>query len=170
MYVKNASGKCCRCTRVYRHPKANEKKHTWTLLRRLVGLSSLSWLCFGDFNKILNPNEKIRGVDRNANLIAEFRDVVLDCKLIDLGSKGHPFTWCNRKFRPFCIEEKLDRFFCNEECRTEFHDDAATNLIHWEFDHCPIMMEVRERQRSLVYEIRNFNRIYYEDMWSSYEE
>ncbi|KAK9218053.1 hypothetical protein WN943_006687 [Citrus x changshan-huyou] len=109
------------------------------------------------------------GVDKNANLIAEFRDV-LDCKLIDLGSKGHPFTWCNRQFGPLCIEEKIDRFFCNEEWRTEFHDDVATNLIHWESDYCPVMMEVRERQQSLVYERRNFNRIYCEDMWSRYEE
>lgn len=95
---------------------------------------------------------------------------MLDCKLIDLGSKGHPFTWCNRQFGPLCIEEKIDRFFCNEEWRTEFHDDVATNLIHWESDYCPVMMEVRERQRSLVYERRNFNRIYCEDMWSRYEE
>lgn len=108
MYVKNTNKKCWRCTRVYGHPKANEKKHTWTLLRRLAGLSSLPWLCFGDFNEILNPNEKIGGVNRNANLIAEFRDAVLDCKLIDLGSKGHPFTWCNRQFGPFCIEWRVE--------------------------------------------------------------
>lgn len=56
--VQNAQGKSWRGTGIYGHPQASQKKHTWTLLRRLAGLSSLPWLCFGDFKKILSLNEK----------------------------------------------------------------------------------------------------------------
>lgn len=110
----------------YRYPKSNKKKHSWTLLRRMSGLSSLPWLCFSDFNEILYSNKKTGGLDRNANVIAEFSDAVKECKLIDLESRGHPFTWSNRQLGPYCIEEKLDRFFYNQEWRAEFHVDLTT--------------------------------------------
>lgn len=103
-------------------------------------------------------------------MVADFREFVKDCKLEDVGYKGHPFTWSNRRFGPHYIEERLDRFMCNQEWRAEFYDWPATNLIHWESNHCPIMMVVQNRQRSLNYEKRSFNRIHYEDMWSSYDE
>ncbi|KAL9444311.1 hypothetical protein AB3S75_017490 [Citrus x aurantiifolia] len=118
--VQNAQGKSWRGIGIYEHPQANQKKHTWTLLRRLAGLSSLSWLCFGDFNEILSLNEKTRGLDRSVDAVGEFREAVRDCSLIDLGSRGYPFTWSNRQFGPKLIEEKLDSFFCNQEWRTEF--------------------------------------------------
>lgn len=111
--VRNAQGKVWRGARVYEHPKASQKKHTWTLLRRLAGLFSLPWLCFGNFNEILNLNEKIGGLDKSVEAIEKFREAIRDCKLVDLGSRGYPFTWSNRQFGPQLIEEKLDRFFCN---------------------------------------------------------
>ena len=46
---------------IYGHPEANQKKHTWTLLRRLADLVVSPWLCFGDFNEVLNLNEKMGG-------------------------------------------------------------------------------------------------------------
>lgn len=136
-------------------------------MRRLACMSSLPWLCFGDF-KILNLNEKSEGLDRNAGAIAEFRDV-RECKLVDLGSRGYPFTWSNRQFGPCLIEEKFDRFMCNQEWKIDFRDDLATNLAHWESDHRLIMMEINGRQRSLVYEKKTFTRIHYKDMCSSCE-
>ena len=83
MQVQRADGKLWRCTGIYGHPKTQQKKHTWTLLKRLAGLFSLPWLCFRDFNEILNLNQKTGGVQR-------------DARVIDLGSRGHPFTWSNR--------------------------------------------------------------------------
>ena len=63
----------------------------------------------------------------------------------------------------------LDSFMCNKEWKTEFYDDLATNLVHWESDHSLVMMGIKGRQRSLVYEKKIFTRIHYEDMRSSYE-
>ena len=91
-------------------------------------------------------NEKTGDVQRYAKVIADFRDAVKECKLIDLGSRGHPFTWFNRQFGPYLIEEKLDRFLCNQEWRVEFYDDLATNLVNWESDHCPVMIEAKENE------------------------
>lgn len=56
--VEVENGKHMRCTGVYGHPKASQKKHTWTLLRWLAGLSFSSWFYFGNFNEILHLDEK----------------------------------------------------------------------------------------------------------------
>ena len=74
--VQYGSGKKWRCTGVYGHPKTQQKKHTWTLLRRLTGLSSKPWLCFGDFNEILSLNEKNEGNEKNIRMVSEFREAV----------------------------------------------------------------------------------------------
>lgn len=81
-----------RCMGIYGHLKMGQKKHTWTLLRQSVGLFDSPWLYFGDFNEILYTNEKLGGHDRNLNLISEFREVLQNCNLVNLGCKGYPFT------------------------------------------------------------------------------
>ncbi|KAL9420507.1 hypothetical protein AB3S75_038141 [Citrus x aurantiifolia] len=51
--IHNGNGSSWRCTGVYGHPESEQKKHTWSLLRRLAGMSSLPWLCFGILTKFL---------------------------------------------------------------------------------------------------------------------
>ena len=70
--VQTERGKLVRCMGIYGHPETDKKRHTWTLLRRLAGLSSTTWLCFGDFNEILHLHEKNEGNDRNSNAVSEF--------------------------------------------------------------------------------------------------
>ena len=88
------------------------------------------WLCFGDFNELLNSNEKMGSLDRNAGMVADFRESVKDCKLKDVGCRGHRLTWSNMRFGPHYIDERLDRFMCNQKWRAKFYDCLATNLIH----------------------------------------
>lgn len=92
-----------------------------------------------------------------------------DCQLIDLGCNRYLFTWSNNKFGPDFVEEMLDRFLCNKEWRDIFDDCAVSNLETWTSNHCPVLMEVNERGCMLCYKRKNASRVYYEDMWSSYE-
>lgn len=73
--VHGDSGSYWRCIGIYGHLESYQKQHTWNLLRRLASLSSLSWLCFGDFNEILQLNEKIGKQDRSVYIVNEFREV-----------------------------------------------------------------------------------------------
>lgn len=50
-------------------------------------MSFLPWLCF-DFNEILNLNETMGGNEKNSSRVHEFRQVVRDCGLTDLGLNG----------------------------------------------------------------------------------
>lgn len=87
--VREVDGKQWRCTGIYGHPEVGQKRHTWTLLKRLAGLFTYPWICFGDFNEILNPNEKISGNDRNLNMVDEFREAVRECKLANIECRGY---------------------------------------------------------------------------------
>ena len=162
--IHNENGSSWRCIGVYGHPKSEKKKHTWSLLRRLAGMSSLPWLCFGDFNEIFNLNEKVGGKERNPSRVHEFRQAVRDCRLLDLGLKGYPFTWSNRRFGPQLIEERLDRFFCNQNWGSLYQETAAKNLISWSSDHSPILMELIGKETGQRYKRRTFRRVHYEDM------
>ena len=123
--VHSENGSLWRCTRIYGHPETDQKQHTWTLLRRLAKLFSLLWLCLGDFNEILKLDEKTGKNDRRVSSINEFREAINVCGLKELGCKGYPFTWSNRRFGPHLVEERLDRFLCRKAWGSMFHETAV---------------------------------------------
>ncbi|KAL5812831.1 hypothetical protein ACOSQ3_027781 [Xanthoceras sorbifolium] len=51
-----------RFTGFYGNPDPSQRVHSWTLLQRLHGLTSLYWLCGRDFNEIMSDLEKIGGL------------------------------------------------------------------------------------------------------------
>lgn len=66
-------------------------------IKRLIVLSSLLWLCFGDFNGVLNLNEKLRRGDKRVSMVNNFREAIKDCDLMDLESIRYHCTWSNRR-------------------------------------------------------------------------
>lgn len=63
-------------------------------------------MCFVDFNKILNLNEKLGGKGITLIMVAAFRKAINDCNLVDLRCRVYPFIWSNRKFEPHFVEER----------------------------------------------------------------
>ena len=115
-------------------------------------MSSIPWICFGDFNEILHLREKIGGNNINVGLITAFREAINDSRLTDLGYKGYLFTWCNRRFGPHIIEERLDRAFCYKNWGGVFQELPIQHIETWSSDHYPIVMEVVEKGRRAKYE------------------
>ena len=126
-------------------------------------------MCFGDFNEILRLDEKSGGNDKNIQRVSEFREAVQDSTLADLGYKRYQFTWCNGRDGQHFVEERLDRFLCNEEWGNHFQEQSCQNLVSVGSDHYPIMMEIKEIGLGLQYMKKTFPRVHYEDMWSSYD-
>ncbi|XP_024038343.1 uncharacterized protein LOC112097373 [Citrus clementina] len=90
-------------------------------------------------------------------------------QLSDISYKGYPYTWSNGRFGPAFVEERLDRFVCNNAWRDVFSDGAATNIDSWTSDHCPVVMEVQVRGSGMNFNQRRATLIHYEDMWSPYD-
>lgn len=72
------------------------------------------WLIMGDFNKILDEEEHSSYEDSGLTTggMQEFENIVQHCRLVDLGSQGPKFTWCNKREEGL-ICKKLDRFLVN---------------------------------------------------------
>ncbi|KAH9723192.1 reverse transcriptase domain-containing protein [Citrus sinensis] len=167
--VSSESGLRWRCTGIYGHPELSQKHNTWTLMKRLASLFSYPWCCFGDFNEIMHMHEKNGGNERNLNRVAEFREAVQSCNLQDMGCKGYPYTWSNKRYGDHLIEERLDRFLCSKDWGINFQESVGTNLVNWSSDHCPIILDFHERSKNSRHAGKSLPRDYYEDMWSSHE-
>lgn len=50
-----------------------------------------------DFNEVTSLDEKLGGLLKCPRLIGALRNLIDDCSLVDLGSKGFRFTWSNKR-------------------------------------------------------------------------
>ena len=63
--VTESSGFKWQITGFYGNPKVHRRKESWDLLKVLNRKFQFPWLCFGDFNKIVSPAEKMGGARRS---------------------------------------------------------------------------------------------------------
>lgn len=117
-----------------------EKKHTWTLLRRLAPLSSIPWLCGGDFNQILHKEEKQGGQLQYIDTLLEFQETLKVYDLSDSGSTGYPHTWTTNRREEGLVQERLDRFVASSSWKDSvYRAVSVTNIDAWGSDHSPIL-------------------------------
>jgi len=78
-------------------PKSHRKHLACKLLHDLASLRSEDkWLAFGDLNLILSQDDKSGGVSSQVNCMDEFKKVIFDLNLVDLGFVGKWYTWSNK--------------------------------------------------------------------------
>ena len=65
----------------------------------------------GDFNAILNPEEKRDGKRWSSESQRDFSNFVDDSGLVEIHFKKGEFTWTNRREGFLNIVEKVDKFF-----------------------------------------------------------
>ncbi|KAF4379607.1 hypothetical protein F8388_023624 [Cannabis sativa] len=128
-----------RFTGFYGNPKASSRSDSWRLLCRLKDLFALPWICGGDFNEILSISEKKGGADRSLSAMAEFQQALDKCSLVDMGYDGQCFTWLNKRQGAAHVQERLDRFCCNQDWHELFPSGnvCTGDFIH--SDHRPVV-------------------------------
>ena len=93
-----------------------ERRILWSYMRMIAAASySNPWICVGDFNAVLQPQEifgGIRGRDRGAD---EFTNAIYSTFLVDLRFIGIYFTWSNKRSnQEQFIMKKLDMVLINQ--------------------------------------------------------
>ncbi|KAH1032405.1 hypothetical protein J1N35_044579 [Gossypium stocksii] len=77
----------------YGSPYTHSRKVSWDLLRNLSRSQGLPWMVCGDFNKILYSFKNVGSVPKEEKRMVDFRDVLVDYQLIDVGYLGTWFIW-----------------------------------------------------------------------------
>ena len=139
--IRGAGMSHWRLTGYYGYPESARRRESWDLLRYLATISSLPWICLGDFNDLLfnyekrgrraQPNWKLRG----------FREAVADAGLVDLGMAGYPFTWERSRGAEEWVEERLNRALANTAWCNLFPQAKVWSLEATCSDHLPIFVD-----------------------------
>ncbi|XP_074312844.1 uncharacterized protein LOC141648228 [Silene latifolia] len=117
------------------------------------------WCVCGDFNSVLNFNERI-GREVQWAEIAVFRDCVAYCGSVDIKGQGTFYTWNNKQIPSSRGFLSLYRFMVNSECIDLYPDSYAHFLLEGLFDHNPCVCHrrtIREKKKSTFH---------YYNMWS----
>lgn len=76
-------------TGIYGHPETQNKYLTWELMKSLRNtIGSCQWLICGDFNEVVDHNEKWRGWRKIESKLEAFKEAISQCALQDLGFSG----------------------------------------------------------------------------------
>ena len=117
-----------RFTGFYGSPTVLGKLAAWDLIWVLRGHHTLPWLCGGDFNELLQAEEKWGRVARSDSQMSAFRRVVDECGFVDLGFVGSPYTWWNKQTGPARVLERLDRCLATADWFLKFPTSRVTHL------------------------------------------
>jgi hypothetical protein len=81
----------------------------WPALCALKASSTLPWFVAGDLNEALWQHEHLSVcLSREKKMIA-FRDTLMVCELKDIGFRGIPFTYDNKRRGQANVKVRLDR-------------------------------------------------------------
>ena len=144
VFMEKVGGRSFRFTGFYGNPMTSKRKKSWALLKHLSHIYVLSlWLCIGDFNEVLDNNERVGRGFRPAWQIQNFRDCVAHCGLHDIGFNGHPFNWRRKRFSSHdgdCAAARLDRTLVSDSWILAFQGMGVTHLPVQNSDHCPLLV------------------------------
>lgn len=103
---------------IYAHNSVRDGLELWDSICELTSSINRPWVLMGDFNCNLYSSKKIRGNPVPHDRVSDFRDCLMDTRLIDLSSFGL-FTWSNLQ-KNSLIQSKLDRVLCNHPWINDF--------------------------------------------------
>ncbi|GAA0156990.1 hypothetical protein LIER_14350 [Lithospermum erythrorhizon] len=99
--------------------------------------------------------------------LENFRQVVEECGLIDLGYFGFPFTWCNNFVSPYSTRARLDRALASKDWRDTFPNARLSLLSTNTSDHTPIYLNLGTKSNVVL---KTRSRFRFEEGWCLYEE
>ena len=135
MFICTANGAKWRSTFIYGEPKASQRYVMWELMRRIKPMGSGTWFMVGDFNEAMWQNEHFSRHKRSSSMMANFRSVLYDCNLFDLGFHGVPWTYNNKQEGNKNVKVRLDRAVACPQWSALFPDCKVSHIISSRSDH-----------------------------------
>ncbi|XP_070032638.1 uncharacterized protein [Nicotiana tomentosiformis] len=102
-------------TAVYSKCPPEERRDMWSSLELTNLQVKVPWCIGGDFNVILDPDEKKGSRPYRMSKSLEFSTCMDNCGMMDLDFVGPKYTWCNNWEPRRRIWKRLDRVFINDQ-------------------------------------------------------
>ncbi|XP_074271397.1 uncharacterized protein LOC141595333 [Silene latifolia] len=134
-----ASQKLIEVTFVYAFNARQDRRELWDQLISTSTQVTNPWLCLGDFNVVLNMDERLGSSHVQLADINEFKHCLDVCNLVDHPATGYHFTW-NNKQGDGLRWAKLDRILASSLWLTNIHS-TATFLSAGISDHSPCKLK-----------------------------
>lgn len=145
---------------VYAFHSVVGRRPLWLNLRDFGSRCSGSWLVLGDFNCVMNFEEKCNGLPVSEYETKDLKDCCVDLSLSDLPSSGCRFTWSNNT-----VMSKLDRVLANNSWALEGLYGHVEFLPSGSLlDHSPGIVSILRPPRPRTKSFKFFN------MWASHAD
>ena len=132
----NALPSNIRISVIYAKCSIRERVPLWDYIRSLAS-TNMPWIVGGDFNTIVNSDERIGGCAPNLTSMEDFANCIIDSGLVDIGFSGASTTW----ERPDgSIKQRLDRILLNHEFLTKFPVNSITHGVYSISDHRALLL------------------------------
>lgn len=142
---------------VYGYPERQYRHLLWERLERIAVHRQGSWFITGDFNEILNHNEKTGGNVRSDSSFNDFRQMIRTCDFSDIKPIGNRFSWTGKRGN-HDVSCCLDRAMGNTEWHQQFPAAETHFLELGESDHRPLITffdgQVEDRRYKFIYDDR----------------
>jgi hypothetical protein len=86
------------------------------------------WMCFGDFNCVVEESEKEEGNKGCSSTPNYLKELLFELEAIDLGFSRNQFTWWNKRWGRGAIRERLDQAISNPSWRLAFPNAIVLHL------------------------------------------
>lgn len=124
---------------VYGDPVREMRQLVWDKLISIGLTRDSPWLLIGDFNELMNNNEKLGGALRNDSTFWDFRNMAENCKIKEVRSSGIQLSWTGWRDRVWVLC-RLDRSFGNDEWFQHFPRSSLKYMDMWASDHRLILL------------------------------
>nr|XP_016513402.1 PREDICTED: uncharacterized protein LOC107830381 [Nicotiana tabacum] len=127
-------------TVVYVFNTREERRSLWQYLESMSGEIKQPWLVTGDFNSILQADDRIGGLSVTMGEVVDFQECIGSCELMELPCGGCRYTW-NDKHGDNRVFSKIDWAFVNREWLDNMPVVQDVFLVEGISDHCPLRIK-----------------------------
>ena len=125
-------------TFVYGDPEPIQRRNTWTKLTNDAANRDEPWFLIGDFNDIVNGQEKTGGRERPEGSFSDFRTFLAENDLFDIPHTGDFLSWRGVRGDDV-VRCRLDRAVANSSWFDLFTSASLEYLRYEGSDHRPIL-------------------------------
>ncbi|KAM3020904.1 hypothetical protein ACUV84_040901 [Puccinellia chinampoensis] len=137
LYVDFVNGNKWWHTIVYGPTEDAERPSFLEELREVRAICNGLWTVAGDFNLILNAEDK-NNSRLNRRIMGRFRRLVSDLELTEAPLIGRKYTWSNERDIPTL--SRIDRWFCSSDWDADHPNCLLQALSSSLSDHCALQM------------------------------